>query len=229
MDVSPDGAEDGGMRPPRGALLLLAGVAVGFGLAAFGDQLLLLPLIGSAGILLVLSAAYVGSHARPRRRRHWRGAALTGAEGWEELRRELDRSRRSDHAFTLVRIPAKVLDGAGESEPEWAVAAQLRSHDRVWTDQGSLYLLLPESGASVADAAVNRIAVAFGVEELHESVVSFPDDGVTSEALLARLHGYRVLGSFEVDHRGEAARNRPRRIRRAGSRSSGSGRERRAG
>jgi hypothetical protein len=217
------------MRPTRGALLVLGGGVIGFGLAALGGQLLLFPLIGSAGILLVLSAVHVGTHARPRRRPHWRGAALRGLEAWEELRRELDRSRRSGHSFTLVRVSARVLDGAGELGPEWAVAAQLRSHDRVWTDQGSLYLLLPESEASAGAAAVNRIARASGVEELHESIVSFPDDGVTSEALLARLHGYTLFGSFEVNRRGEAARNRLPRVRRAGSPPSASGHDRRAG
>jgi hypothetical protein len=96
--------------------------------------------------------------------------------------------------MTILRLP-------GPADPEAAVAADLegrsrRLHehlrlvDRTWVDDGSVYVLLPESPRAAADSLISRLHIAapdLVADDLR--LATFPDDGLTSGALISALHG----------------------------------------
>lgn len=146
---------------------------------------------------------------------HWRGSAASGAPGWTELRRELDRSRRAGHEFALLRIAPPATNGRtrwtqGGIAPGMVDAARdlLRSSDTLWMDGGALYALLPETDGDDARAALDRLRSALSLDAMRLSVASFPESGWTSEVLLARLHGYASTGAAfaEADELGRRQR-----------------------
>ena len=66
----------------------------------------------------------------------------------------------------------------------------LRLVDRTWVDDGSVYILLPETSRAAADSLVTRL-VTVAPELLPGEVrlATFPDDGLTSGALISAVHG----------------------------------------
>jgi hypothetical protein len=80
---------------------------------------------------------------------------------------------------------------------ELLVGAALRITDLAWLDEDGLVILLPESDRSTADALADRIRAA-APDRFAEQVgiAAFPDDGLTSGALLDALdrdaHGQPV-------------------------------------
>jgi hypothetical protein len=112
-------------------------------------------------------------------------AEPSGSDAWEELRREITRSRRFGHEFALVRL---ALNGRSVSTaPE--VGALVRSIDRAWVHDHSVYLLLPESTRDAADTVIGRMRreVSEALRDEDVSVAVFPEDGLTSGALLRSL------------------------------------------
>jgi hypothetical protein len=111
--------------------------------------------------------------------------------GWAEFRREMRRSRRGVKALTIIRIP--MADGVGEDELEArseALAAHLRLVDRTWVDDGSIYVLLPESPKPAADSLFARVReLAPALLPTDVRTATFPDDGLTSGAIIAAVHG----------------------------------------
>ena len=123
------------------------------------------------------------------------------------LEREIERSRRYRHAFTLIRVspapfPAHRMrmrpQRVGRSrhrrtDPLEELAAELRSclrsGDVAWSDGTAVFVLLPETDAAGADAMLarlRRVALAWsGEPDLR--VASFPEDGVTHHALRAAV------------------------------------------
>jgi hypothetical protein len=93
----------------------------------------------------------------------------------------------------MLRFPISELPTSTSGEFEAQAAALLRSHDRIWTDQGSVYILLPESTTVSGRAVLERLQRTLDMASSVGSVVCFPEDAYTSEALLATLHGYRIL------------------------------------
>ncbi len=127
------------------------------------------------------------------------GTAGGSAEaGWDELRRELDRSRRYGRTFVLVAI-TQPPEGAkarrrGGQERFARLGSFLRSVDRAWTVGSATYLLLPECTRMQGEAFLARVRreaadllPADGV-----TMACFPSDGLTSGALLAALDGRPV-------------------------------------
>ncbi len=169
----------------------LAGAGIGLELARAGIGLQpslawWLGVIGVIALVLVLITAPAEHEAAP--------IATSARAGWAEFRRELRRSRRSVRSMTILRLP-------GPADPEAAAAADLegksrRLHehlrlvDRTWVDDGSVYLLLPESPRAAADSLMSRLRLAapdLVAEDLR--LATFPDDGLTSGALISALHG----------------------------------------
>lgn len=113
--------------------------------------------------------------------------------GWDELSRELDRSRRFGRTFALLRIQRPA--GAGDD----AVRAQvgqlgqvLRSIDHAWMGESAVYVLLPETNREAAALVGGRLERGANQLMPHTlSIVSFPDDGITAGALLAALDDAR--------------------------------------
>ena len=115
--------------------------------------------------------------------------------GWTEFRRELRRSRRGVRPLTLLRIAADELPTAGTAEAgDLATRARqleihLRLVDRTWADDGSIYVLLPESARPAANVLIERIrARSPGLLPEHVRIASFPEDGLTSGAIIGAVH-----------------------------------------
>jgi hypothetical protein len=114
---------------------------------------------------------------------------------FDEMRREMDRSRRHERPFALARIP--VADAA-DSEATAALIAALRSAggkspglrsiDRSWRSADSVFLLLPETSSEGARSVIRRaVASGAGILTGDWRVVAFPEDGLTAGALFDTL------------------------------------------
>ncbi len=120
----------------------------------------------------------------------------TDDAGWTEFRRELRRSRRGGRPLTLLRIAGEELptngpDSAGDlATRSRRLALHLRLVDRTWVDDGSIYVLLPESPRSAANVLIDRVRAA-SPGQLPEMVrvATFPEDGLTSGAIIAAVNG----------------------------------------
>jgi hypothetical protein len=169
----------------------LAGAGIGLELARAGLALQpslawWLGVIGVIALVLVLITAPAEPEAAP--------AATPARAGWAEFRRELRRSRRAARPMTILRLP-------GPADPEAAEAADLvgqsrglhehlRLVDRTWVDDGSVYVLLPESSRAAADSLIGRLRIAaphLVADDVR--LATFPDDGLTSGALISAVHG----------------------------------------
>ncbi|HEY7003671.1 MAG TPA: hypothetical protein VH281_05265 [Gaiellaceae bacterium] len=123
--------------------------------------------------------------------------------GSEELQLELDRSRRFGHRFALIYISSRRGIESGWSSLHdlgHAVSSLLRRIDRVWVDGTGVYLLLPECDRTMVEAALDRLREPLSrlVGDSEPPAVSsavFPDDGLTSAALLGALKDNRHASS----------------------------------
>ena len=68
----------------------------------------------------------------------------SAGDPWLEFLRELQRSRRTERPLTLMRLDGSVAPIASLQAAQW-LAANIREVDRVWIDEGSIFLLLPET------------------------------------------------------------------------------------
>jgi hypothetical protein len=121
--------------------------------------------------------------------------ATPARAGWAEFRRELRRSRRSGRPMTLLRTRSAVTPEAAQDVDDLDLRSRglhdhLRLVDRTWVDDGSVYILLPETSRAAADSLVSRL-VTIAPELLPGEVrlATFPDDGLTSGALISAVHG----------------------------------------
>ncbi|MGH7481438.1 MAG: hypothetical protein ACRELV_04740 [Longimicrobiales bacterium] len=116
---------------------------------------------------------------------------------FEDLEREVNRSRRFGHPFCLARVPRR---RPGAEADRWhdqtleLLSSLIRAVDRVWFDGKDVYLLLPESDRAMGTAALARIR-----EPLSQVLSEEELDGITfavfahgecptSGALLSALH-----------------------------------------
>ena len=142
-----------------------------------------------------------GRTGTPPWKRHRSWAAGVGP--FEELEREVSRSRRFGHSFLLARIPCRRPGAEADGWHERTLAllsSLIRSVDGAWFDGRDIYVLFPESDRVTGTAALARIreplAQVLSEEELDgiAFAVFAPDECPTSGALLAALHG-RVNGA----------------------------------
>lgn len=116
---------------------------------------------------------------------------------WAEFRRELRRSRRGARPLTLLRMPGPELLTLADLVELEARSRRLTGHlrlvDRAWVDDGSIYILLPESPREAAEIMLGRIRTA-DPKLLTDDIraATFPDDGLTSGALIAAIHGSSI-------------------------------------
>jgi hypothetical protein len=120
--------------------------------------------------------------------------ATPAREGWAEFRRELRRSRRGVRPMTIVRLPGPADPAAAEAADLPGRARRLHRHlrlvDRTWVDEGSIYILLPESPRAGADTLLGRLQrLTPDLVDEDVRVATFPDDGLTSGALISAVHG----------------------------------------
>ena len=132
---------------------------------------------------------------------------LDSADPWDEFRRELDRSRRYERTFVVVRVQSRSGQGSNQDghsatrdsmyEEMLQIGAFLRSVDRAWLADESVYVLLPESDLAMGEAFLTRVR-RLAPEVLPDEGVrlsAFPLDGSTSGALLAKLRGQPLTGT----------------------------------
>lgn len=165
-----------------GAAGVLAGAQLGQptgGLAVAA----VLALIGGIAV-----AAWVLSGSRP--------DVLT-AVGRDAFRTELDRARRHRRTFALARLGLAEDAGIGTGSTGASgidlatldvVGSSLRITDHAWLEDGDVIVLLPESDRETAEAFAERVhAAAPDRFTGRTSFAVFPDDGLTSGALLDAL------------------------------------------
>lgn len=144
--------------------------------------------------LALLIRPIMRSHGERTSRRNRARRRVAAVWSPHELEAELRRSRRYEHTFALVRIPSDANAVAGSTvEFAQAIGSLVRSVDKVWSDAESVYVLLPEGDRAMSEAMLTRLghplAELLSAEEQDAiSSVVFPQDGVTSRALLDALH-----------------------------------------
>ena len=185
--------------------LIAALAGAGIGLEAARDGLQFAPTLGFwVGALGIVALVIVLLTAPP----ETESAPLTSAEtGWAEFRREMRRARRGVKALTILRIPVADpgVDDAALNLRSEDIAGHLRLVDRTWVDDGSVYVLLPESPRAAADVLLSRIrAVAPALLPADVRTATFPDDGLTSGAIIAAVHG-ASLGEVPIPIRATMA------------------------
>ena len=113
----------------------------------------------------------------------------------QELQLELERSRRFSHPFALVGIwcrPNQRERWTFLREVAGSLNGLVRRVDRVWIQGSGVYVLLPECDRTKLEAALARwrdpVARLLGEDARAQmSSAVFPDDGLTSGALLDAL------------------------------------------
>lgn len=106
------------------------------------------------------------------------------------LDNELERARRHERPLTLVRVgPEDGLRGVPGAGTTPLTNVPVRRTDHVFDLGGSSYIIAPETDAVAAKGLVQRFA-STGPRDPADQLraACFPLDGVTSGALLARLH-----------------------------------------
>jgi hypothetical protein len=127
----------------------------------------------------------------------------------DPLSREIERSRRYRHAFTLIRVTPErawapphlrvprsrrvVRPGRQRHDALDELASELRAclrtGDVAWSEGSALYVLLPETDAGGAGIVVERFrrAARAVAGDADVRVASFPDQGLTDHALRAAV------------------------------------------
>lgn len=175
-----------------GVSATMVGMAVGYYVAMTGG----LPISGGVLVIIALTfvallTAFHGGRSRGRAEPH----SVSFNRSWDPFRRELDRSRRFERPFVLMRIPAsEALDVEGGRVPATqgilgALPLVLRSIDQAWTVGSSIYTVLPESNRNSAMTLIARLRStmpdATALDDVQ--IAEFPEDGVTIGALVASL------------------------------------------
>lgn len=114
--------------------------------------------------------------------------ALSAHAGWDELRREFDRSRRFGRRFVLMQMDRVHRNGERDVDLVRMLPARLRSIDSVWSVRTQVFVLLPEAQRDVAVALVARLRrESPGLLPADVRLAAFPADGTTVAALLDLL------------------------------------------
>ncbi len=175
-------------------LALIAGAGIGAeiiqrGVAVDPNLVLWVAALGGGALLVTLilvPAAAAEAMAAP--------SGTVNAAAWAEFRRELRRTRRGARPMTLIRIPGPAMPTVAEMDSLTMRCSRFAQHlrlvDRAWVDDGSIYVLLPESSREAAEILLGRVASAApDLVPTDIRVATFPDDGLTSGALIAAIHG----------------------------------------
>ena len=178
------------------AMLFAAIFGVGIGLQIGGLGAELDPVLGMwVAVIGAASMAALLTTYRPEAEVDDRDAEVAEA-AWNEFHRELRRARRHARSLSLVRLvtsePGADRDDAPAPDPGAIVrriGLHLRLMDRAWVDGRSVFVLLPESRREAAETLLARVRES--VPDLITAtprIATFPDDGLTSGALIGALH-----------------------------------------
>jgi hypothetical protein len=128
-----------------------------------------------------------------------------GGTPFDDLRLEMDRARRHERPFAVVRIhlDAKASTAAATDAVINALRSsqhgrsELRSVDRWWRSANDVFLLLPETTADAARVALRRVGGGEAILVGSLQVAAFPEDGITTGALFEAL-GARAPGGEDL-------------------------------
>jgi hypothetical protein len=141
----------------------------------------------TVGLVVALAITFVtASAAAPAIR--LTAATSEPADGWGEFHRELNRARRFDRPFGIVRFVGVDRGLTTERHLRDQVASLGRRIDRVWLDGGDLFVLMPESDASAVETAVARVRYRIGAALDDVVTATFPANGITSGSLIGCLY-----------------------------------------
>ena len=177
-----------------GALAVAGGIAVTVAGLVF-DVSPSAPFMVAVVLATAAVAATISLFRRTQARALPPGLAI---DGWRELARELERSRRHERPFAVIRLPAPGRD-TNESAA-WCVNTierlqpTIRQLDTIWASGGAVWLLMPESSNGEADQLLARIARIHHEARLAEaaSVASFPVDAITGTGIRRLLEERRA-------------------------------------
>lgn len=107
---------------------------------------------------------------------------------WADLRREIARARRFTRPFAIIRIKRRGKHDGWVAYGR-ALGSLVRSVDAMWEADDAVFLLLPESDRTAGERFVARLRRDVPQLARAEDVAlaAFPDDGLTSGALLSHL------------------------------------------
>lgn len=119
-----------------------------------------------------------------RRRKHGRRGEAS-CDWLAELSDELERSRRYERPFLLIRVPLGSSPRGNHQDGYGLLRSAVRYVDRCWSTAGSVYLLLPEATREMGEGLLMRLREAFPELRLDEArAACFPEDALTAGALL---------------------------------------------
>jgi hypothetical protein len=168
---------------------VVAGVAVGVALTALLSALdVVPPLVWAVGGAAALGLAVVATRVR-QGSDDVRSLEAERAVGWRDFHRELIRARRRAHPLALVRLPSAAPEPRSLLDVLARVRGSLRRADAAWVDGSDVYVLLPETSREAAGPALARLTELGFVAERTPRLAVFPEDGLTSGALIAALAG----------------------------------------
>jgi hypothetical protein len=113
-----------------------------------------------------------------------RSSRAVDADVWRELAAELERARRYERPFDLIRLAAPAGTRRSRTTPP---DIEVRRTDRVWQAGPDVYVLLPETDARAASRFVERLRAQPDLAAYEVHTAAFPQDGLTLRALLERL------------------------------------------
>jgi hypothetical protein len=181
-----------------GISAIVVGVAIGYYAGMSGALTVTAGMLGVIGLMLAgLVTAFYGGRMASRSER----PAGASHRSWDAFRRELDRARRFEHSFVLMRFPGVDVPSADGSTPApgslGALPLMVRSIDHVLPIDGSVYVVLPESGLESAQRLIGRLRITIPGDPALDRVeaVEFPAGGVTTGALVANLRPIGELGT----------------------------------
>jgi hypothetical protein len=174
----------------RFTALMAAMIAIALTALAVGGGLEILPFLAAASFVGGVAGYRIGQREHQRGLAAGRQPSTSTASG--EFWRELERSRRFEHQFTIATIGTIDGEAFAQGDPRIpTIAKSIRNIDHLWASGGRSYVLMPETGHAEAEQALARVTrnlAAKGAEDVRIEHATFPDDGVTGNVLLDLLH-----------------------------------------
>lgn len=110
------------------------------------------------------------------------GAAATNVPSSDALSEEMARARRFGTSLSLVAV--RPLGTETFDHERLLAAAAIRFVDRALSDEGTTFLLLPQTNRQGAMAVAQRIESELGPSVVRVAVATFPDDAATGQGLI---------------------------------------------
>lgn len=162
------------------AIVLAMFASYELGMANDSLVVLVVPVV----LTVVIVVALASVQAAPKRAM----APYEQPGGWERFGIELERSRRHGRPLSLLRATPPRMSGWEPDTDFDELVASVRAVDAAWIDGRHVLILMPETERAATATAIARLSAR--LPELREAelrLAVYPEDGITSGALVARL------------------------------------------